>query len=553
MTTMPHVVRLSIFLLITNAAFAAQRAVVPAPQAPPDWQIAGTVISALDGRPVSGAQVRIVSNNNPTSADAALTGSDGRFVFHGLTPGKYVLQARHYGFVRQGYQQHGSYFTGIAVGPGLPAPDLLFRLQPAAVISGKVFDQAGDPVREASVMLLHKALVNGQWATRLSDSVTTDDQGSFHFGQLLPGSYFVLVTAQPWFARFAMRSGMATVGNLTATVADSSFDVAYPITYYQDAADLSDATPIELQAGEHSTADITLTPVPAQHITVRTADSNPASGFTASLTQHVADGSTIPVQTMFQQVAPGVFESEGVPPGSYEMDGRFYGPNSGRQGREQIRTVEAGKGHEVDLGESSDAASVSGSVRFIPAVKPPAHLFIVLSPRNAQNVLSAEITPRSDFVFDRPVPPGEYEAGSSFAGEFFVVSVGATGATVKGRMLQIAGSDPVTLQVVMSRGVAQVKGTAVRDGKPISGALVVLVPRDPANNQPLFRADQSDSDGTFTLPSIVPGKYTLVAVDNGWGLEWRNPAALKPYLSRGQVLQIAPEGRYNIRPEVQDF
>jgi hypothetical protein len=45
----------------------------------------------------------------------------------------------------------------------------------------------------------------------------------------------------------------------------------------------------------------------------------------------------------------------------------------------------------------------------------------------------------------------------------------------------------------------------------------------------------------------------VLAIDNGWGLEWRNPAALKPYLSRGQVLQIAPEGRYNIRPEVQDF
>lgn len=553
MTTIPSVVRLSVFLLITSAALAAQRPAITVPQPSPDWRIAGAVISAADGHPISHAQVRIVSNDDPNFADMALTDRDGRFVFHNLSPAKYVLQARHYRFVRQRYQQHGSYFTGIAVGPGLPAPDLLFRLQPAAVISGKVIDQAGDPVREASVMLLHKALVNGEWATRLSDSAASDDQGSYHFGQLLPGNYFVLVSAQPWFARFAIRSGMVTVGNVSAAPADSAFDVAYPITYYQDATDLSDATPVELQAGEHATADITLTVVPAQHITVRTVDNNPVSGFTASLTQHVADGNTIPVKTMFQPVAPGVFESEGVPPGSYEMDARFFDPKSGRQSREQTRTVEAGKEQEVDLSEPSDAASVSGRVRFIPAIKAPAHLFLLLSPRYGQNVFSAEISPRSDFVFDRPLPPGEYEVGSSFAGEFFVVGMSADGATVTGRTMRIASSDPVSLQIVMSRGVARVKGTAVRDGKPISGALVVLVPSDPANNQPLFRADQSDSDGTFTLPSIVPGKYTVLAIDNGWGLEWRNPAALKPYLSRRQVLQIAPEGRYNIRPEVQDF
>jgi len=52
---------------------------------------------------------------------------------------------------------------------------------------------------------------------------------------------------------------------------------------------------------------------------------------------------------------------------------------------------------------------------------------------------------------------------------------------------------------------------------------------------------------------VVPGKYTVVAIDNGWGLEWQNPAVLKPYLPHGQALEIAPEGRYNIKPEVQDF
>jgi hypothetical protein len=82
----------------------------------------------------------------------------------------------------------------------------------------------------------------------MGNSVTTDDQGSYHFSQLLPGSYFVLVNAQPWYARSVMRPGVGSIGRLTATAADSSLDVAYPITYYQNATDAGDATPIELQA-----------------------------------------------------------------------------------------------------------------------------------------------------------------------------------------------------------------------------------------------------------------------------------------------------------------
>jgi hypothetical protein len=34
------------------------------------------------------------------------------------------------------------------------------------------------------------------------------------------------------------------------------------------------------------------------------------------------------------------------------------------------------------------------------------------------------------------------------------------------------------------------------------------------------RVDQSDSDGTFTLPRTRPGKYVLMAIEDGWDLEW---------------------------------
>jgi len=48
-------------------------------------------------------------------------------------------------------------------------------------------------------------------------------------------------------------------------------------------------------------------------------------------------------------------------------------------------------------------------------------------------------------------------------------------------------------------------------------------PQDPSLNRGLFRRDQSDSDGSFSLRDAAPGKYTVVAIEDGWELEWAAP------------------------------
>ena len=104
---------------------------------------------------------------------------------------------------------------------------------------------------------------------------------------------------------------------------------------------------------------------------------------------------------------------------------------------------------------------------------------------------------------------------------------------------------------VATRGIGQVDGVALRDGQPFAGAMIILVPHDTAHNSPLFRRDQSDSDGTFTLPNVVPGQYTVVAIMNGWDLEWGNPAVLQPYLKGGEAVQVPGEGKLQIKVQVQ--
>ena len=55
----------------------------------------------------------------------------------------------------------------------------------------------------------------------------------------------------------------------------------------------------------------------------------------------------------------------------------------------------------------------------------------------------------------------------------------------------------------------------------------------------LTRMDQSDSDGTFTLRSVVPGEYVLMGIEDGWELEWREEGVLAGYRAEGVRVELS--------------
>jgi len=74
--------------------------------------------------------------------------------------------------------------------------------------------------------------------------------------------------------------------------------------------------------------------------------------------------------------------------------------------------------------------------------------------------------------------------------------------------------------------------------------MIVGVPETPENNLPLFRRDQSDSDGAFTLPDVLSGRYRILATENGWDLEWGNAAILKLRLEHADSVNVQPGMTY---------
>jgi hypothetical protein len=525
-------------------------------------RISGTVVNANTGQILSKTEVTIGRATGQESVQSVTTAEDGRFQFENLTAGKYWLQAQRTGFVPQRFNQHEEFSTAIAVGPGLQSEDLVFRVVPDASITGTITDEQNEPVRNATVFLFRTGLANGTTSTRMRQA-TTDDQGRYRLSHLHPGTFLVAVSAQPWYAEFGRARRVVPVSRADGSVAEnepssesqeeerrqSEFDVTYPITFYPGVTDASGATPVVVKAGDRVTADIALNPVPALHLHISDPSIDPSRGANVILTQRLFGSFEIPVSAQ-TDVEKGEAEMS-VAPGQFAVSFIDF-RRSGEAPTGRWKNIEVSDDAQIDLSDSSTAPSISGIVRLDGGRPLAPGAMIHFSNRAANRGFGAQSSGNGEFqVREQSVQPGKYEISVFNVANGIVKNISATGAKVMGHSIEIASGASVRLELTVSQGVGRIDGTSLRDGNPFAGAMIVLVPRDIENNSTLVRRDQSDSDGTFTLQNVLPGEYTVVAIENGWDLEWMNPAVLQPYLTKGEPVKVAARQKYDIKVNVQ--
>jgi hypothetical protein len=150
------------------------------------------------------------------------------------------------------------------------------------------------------------------------------------------------------------------------------------------------------------------------------------------------------------------------------------------------------------------------------------------------------------------VPPGKWKLWIFSPGrQWQILSTAVNGRAHPGNLLTV-GDRPLSVVATVSEGATRIDGFARRsgvpgdgssslgwkDGKGIAGVMVVLVPRDLSAIQGLARRDQSDSDGSFSLRDVVPGQYTVVAIENGWELDWAQAEVIGRFLPKGITVTV---------------
>ena len=139
------------------------------------------------------------------------------------------------------------------------------------------------------------------------------------------------------------------------------------------------------------------------------------------------------------------------------------------------------------------------------------------------------------------VPPGDWAFAATSGGRSLpVMTVSAGSAKREGSTFTLGDRAP-QLTVTLSDASTDVKGFANKNDKGFTGAMIVLLPKNPALWRALAQRDQSDSDGSFALHDVAPGQYTLVAIENGWDLDWTSPTAMARYLPSGMSVRVTEQ------------
>jgi len=497
------------------------------------FRVAGTIVSAQEGHPLSRARVSLQEVRNRQNQIFMITGDDGHFEFRNLPAGKYALNGAKRGYISAAYEQHEQFSTAIVTGAGVDTENLMLRLVRTAVLTGHVFDESGEPVRAATVTLWRDDHSAGVSRTVRYRSDQSDDLGSFEFAPLDAGTYFVSAVAKPWYAVHPPSVRQTGAPDVPTSV-DRSLDVVYLPTYYAGATEVEDASPILIRGGDHLDLDLHLTPVPALHVTLRIPPPQAGQGFQIpALFKRDFDGSQQALQPDVQMTAPGVVEITAAP-GKYEL--RL--PQQNNQPGQSSEVEISQDNQELDASAGQAVSTITAKVEVMGETAPPPQMAFAL--RNAQHRVVAwgPMTPTREVTFADLVP-GNYEVLAGAASRAYsVVSMVANGSPVSGRSLTVPAGAALVVSLRVVGGAADVNGLAQRAGKGAAGAMIVLVPKNPEANRELFRRDQSDLDGTFTFRSVIPGAYTAIAIENGWDLDWSKPAVIAQYAAHGEKIVV---------------
>jgi hypothetical protein len=497
----------------------------------PGERLDGTVVNA-QGRPVAGARVQGLAFEVAWGADReepwrASTGRDGRFALSGL--GRGVLSSLR--VEKAGYTPVT--LAGLEIPPAEP---LRIVLDATATVRGRILDQAGAPVAQAAVALVHGARtaegLRGAAQTTTSDSrgryeiagaglgpltiqvslagALTSERGGFEVraGEVLEIPDLVLRGGAVVAGRVATAAGEPAAGSRVRwTGCGSDYLPCREALAGADGTYRLEGLPtghrsIVAEHPDHPRASAGIDVEPGiNHLDLQLGNGYPVTGTVTDAGGRPVEGALVllfagEAEHQAQTAADGSFRWAGIPSGGYELVASKPGYASARAGRLVVDDAPLA-GVEVRL-ESGRA--VSGQVLGL-GFEELARVTVVASGGGGTPPVVGALG------YD-----GTYTVGDLGLGVWSVAAtVAGTGRTVEESVTLSAGGGDVRVDLDFARGFSLAGQVLVGGTAAITGEIQIQSqgPRRFLGSSPV------DADGRFRLGGVPPGPYLLEVVAPG--------------------------------------
>ena len=512
----------------------------------PTYSVHGIVVNTQTNQPIARAEVILNQDY------AVLTDGEGHFEFDQIPAGDFQVSVERPGYIPIGsvigptsgaFPLSAQPARHVRVGANMS--DLSFRLMPTGAIRGQVTLSASDPADGIRVTAYGKRWTNGLARWEMAGTATTDSDGVFHLGGLVPGKYMLFT--EPSLDRL----GIST---------RDSVPWGYPAVYYPGVTDAATAGVLTVTAGQNAEADFALArqafyPLTAQ---VRAIDPGSPAGF------QILDSSGRAANLPARYDAREQVVRANVPNGAWILQGESYG-------------------HERLSGQTAFQIA-NGPVNIAITVLPIPKLQVTIrrefTASSEMPIAEARTQSGANFQlesaeafrqggmqgiqFDPPDPssdttngtidvtPGRYWVEANPWGAY-VSSIGSGGVDLAANPLVVsANSGSAPIEVVLRNDFGSIAGQIIGQAGNENGfgaAPAVGEIRDIYLYAiPLFPTRSSVvatgwlTPGQFKIPQLAPGSYRVVACDSQQEFDSHTPEGLAAWDGKGQVVTVEPGG-----------
>lgn len=521
--------------------------------------IRGRVFAADTGRPLRRARITVspgdvgAPGGPPGDNKTMSTSVDGRYEIKDLPAGRYTMSVQRSGYLQLRYGQRRPFEQGkpLQIADKQVLENIDFTLPRMSLITGRVFDEAGEPIAQVQMFAMRSVFFEGR--RRLvpvagGPTAQTDDAGQYRLLGLAPGSYFVSAN---------MRE--------TWTVAEGGIEavMGYAPTYFPGTTGVTDARRVTVGVGqEASNTDLALVPGRAANVSGTAVDSlgRPLAGRQVGLRQSwrgpgfglFFGGQGSPI------AADGTFTIRNLSPGEYTLQVQATADINGTSVQESANVPIVMNGVNVDnlAISTSTGWSIAGQVTTEsgePPKIPRDRTRVVARPLNgdqggpggANNPDNGRL--KDDWTFTVASLFGPSRLRVNLPDDWAVKAILQNGRDVSDAPLEMRNGETLSnLQIVVTDKVNIVSGQLTdAKGAPATDGTIIVFATDAdrwAEDSRFVRSARPDQEGKYQIRGLPPGEYLAVAIDYVEEGMWNDPEYLESVRRHGQRLKLGENG-----------